>query len=206
MASAALVLKSLDQNGIKIWTAGDKLIVEPASLLSPELRENIRAHKAALLAALVKGHSSTNDCPGRASAAIEAAVPREWAEGFARLQATRPLAAIEAWRWQQVINDAGHFLDRWAIRALVLGWRTLDVFGVHAGRPSERFDAAGLVWCLQGAKVVTIVAKTMQLRTPSGAVQTFTRCDPVHPEAVAVWSLEALDSGMVSSVPGDWLP
>lgn len=200
MTSAAFILESLGRSGIKIWATGDKVVVEPASRLSPELRENIRTHKAGLLAALVQGHPSADYCAGRvASTEVGTGVPREWTEGFARLQVTRPPAAIEAWRWQQVINDTGRFLDHWVIRAVVLGWRTLDVFGAHAEKPEARFDAAGLVWCLRGAKVVSITEKAVQLRTPSGAVQTFTRCDPAHPEAVAVWSLEAAMSVGVPS-------
>ena len=124
-----------------------------------------------------------------ALAEIGAGVPREWAEGFARLQVTRPPAGIALWRWQQVIDDAGHFLDRWAPQASALSWRKLDVFGVHPEKPIERFDAAGLVWLLRGAEVVAIAEMTAKLRTASGVVQTYARRDPEHPEAVAVWEL-----------------
>ncbi len=127
-----------------------------------------------------------------ALAEIGAGVPREWAEGYARLQVIRPPTGIAVWRWQQVIDDAGHFLDRWATQAAALGWKTLDVFGVHGAKPVERFDAAGLVWLLRGAEVVAIAEKTAKVRTTSGAVQTFSRRDPVHPEGIAVWNLEPM--------------
>jgi hypothetical protein len=90
-----------------------------------------------------------------------------------------------------VIDDAGRFLDAWAAQAAALGWRTLDVFGVHGTKPAERFDAAGLVWLLRGAEVVAIGETTAKLKTTSGAVQSYTRHDPEHPEAVALWRLEA---------------
>lgn len=135
-------------------------------------------------------HPLGDDYEERAALAeIGAQVPREWAEGFARLQTCCPPAGIAVWRWQQVIDDAGRFIDRLAVQAAALGWRTLDVFGVHGAKPVERFDAAGLVWCLHAAEVVAITEKTAKLKTPSGAVQTYARRDPEHPEMVAIWAL-----------------
>lgn len=191
MASAARLLETLDREGIKVSTVGDKLVVEPASKLNPTLRESIRSHKADLIEALSGARPLADDFPERAALAeIGAGVPREWAEGYARLQVVRPPAGIAVWRWQQVIDDAGRFLDAWATPAAALGWKTSDVFGVHGAKPVERFDAAGLVWLLRGAEVVAIAEMTAKVKTASGAVQTFSRRDPEHPEAVAIWSLE----------------
>lgn len=191
MASAARLLETLDREGIKVSTVGDKLVVEPASKLNPTLRESIRSHKADLIEALSGARPLADDFAERAALVeVGAKVPREWAEGFARLQVVRPPAGIAVWRWQQVIDDAGRFLDRWAAQAAALGWRTLDAFGVHPEKPVERFDAAGLVWLLRGAEVVAIAEMTAKVKTTSGVLQTFSRRDPEHPEAVAVWSLE----------------
>lgn len=191
MASAARLLEALDREGIRVSTAGDKLVVEPASKLNPALRESIRSHKADLIEALSGARPLADDFEERvALAEIGAGVPSEWAEGFARLQVIRPPAGVAVWRWHQVIDDAGRFLDRWATQAAALDWKTLDVFGVHPEKPVERFDAAGLVWCIRGGEVIAIAQTTARLRTTSGAVQTFSRRDPEHPEAVAVWSLE----------------
>ena len=190
MASAARLLEALDREGIRVSTAGDKLVVEPASKLNPTLRESIRSHKADLIEALSGARPLADDFGERAALAeIGAGVPSEWAEGFTRLQVIRPPAGVAVWRWHQVIDDAGRFLDGWAVQATALGWRTLDVSGVHGAKPVERFDAAGLVWLLRGAKVVAITEKTAKVKTASGAAQTFSRRDPEHPEAVAVWEL-----------------
>ena len=191
MASAARLLEALDREGIRVSTAGDKLVVEPASKLNPALRESIRSHKADLIEALSGASPLADDFEERvALAEIGAGVPSEWAEGFTRLQVIRPPAGVAVWRWHQVIDDAGRFLDRWATQAAALDWKTLDVFGVHPEKPVERFDAAGLVWCIRGGKVVAITEMTAKLKTTSGATQTYARRDPEHPEAVAVWNLE----------------
>lgn len=120
-------------------------------------------------------------------------VPREWAEGFARLQVSRPPAGLSVNRWRQVIDDGGRFIDRWAAHAAALGWRTLDVFGVHAARPVERFDAIGLVWAIRGSGVIDVTDMTATMETPTGARQTFYRRPGQHPEAVAIWTLEHRD-------------
>lgn len=184
MRSAALVLEALGREGIKIWAIGEKLVVEPASLLTPELRQGIRAQKSNLLA-LVVAQPPANDFAGPLGVGLLG----EWTAGVAQLQARRPPAPIAAWRWQQVLNDSEHFLDRWAKLALTLGWRTPDAFGVHTEKQEERFDAAGLVWCLRGASILSITERVAQLRTTSGAVHTFTRSEATNREAVAIWSL-----------------
>ncbi len=100
--AATLILESLQQTGIKIWATGEKLVVEPASLLTPELRQRIRAQKADLLA-LVSTQPPANDfAEPPAPTEIGAGLLGEWTTGVAQLQARRPPASISAWRWQQV--------------------------------------------------------------------------------------------------------
>ena len=124
----------------------------------------------------------------------DAGIPREWTEGFARLQVVRQPDGVPARRWQQVIDDAGHFIDRWAVQAAGLGWRTLDVFGMHATQPEERFNAAGLVWYIAGAEVLAIAEHMAKLRLRSGALQSFRRNVAEYPEAAAIWTLECCDA------------
>lgn len=134
--------------------------------------------------------AASEDFDERAALAeFGAGIPREWAEGFARLQVSRPAAGVPTERWWQVIDDAARFIDRWAAQAAALGWRTLDVFGVHRTKPADRFEAAGLAWCIEGADVLAITANTAKLQLRSGARQTFYRRPRACPEAVAIWTL-----------------
>lgn len=196
MGSAAHLLETLDREGIKVSAAGDKLVVEPASRLNEALRESIRCLKADLLATLAGPSTFADDFEERAALAeVGAGVPREWAEGYARLQVmTRPQVGISIWRWSQVIEDAGRFLDGWASHAAALGWRTLDVFGVHCTKPVERFDAAGLIWCIHGAEIVAITEMSARVKSTSGVVQTYVRHDQHHPEAIAIWQRSEVQS------------
>jgi hypothetical protein len=38
-------------------------------------------------------------------------IPREWAEGFARLDPARPPSDVPLRRWQRFVDDVGLFLD-----------------------------------------------------------------------------------------------
>jgi hypothetical protein len=120
-------------------------------------------------------------------AEFEGGIPHAWAEGFARLQMTAYPAAMRPDRWRQMIDDAGRFLDRWAAKAAALGWDTASVFGVHADRPIERVDCAGLVWLLRGNDIEAISPSVARIRTRSGAVQIYDR-RPQSP-SVPLWEL-----------------
>ena len=123
----------------------------------------------------------------------DANVPREWADGFARLCTIPRPAAVTPRRWEQIIDDAGRFMDRWAAKAAALGWKTMDVFGCHDAKPDARLDAAGLVWLICGNEVVVIGPNAVILRTLSGATHTI-RARTVAAEGalrVAAWELEA---------------
>ena len=62
-------------------------------------------------------------------------IPREWAEGFARLDPDQPPADVPLKRWQRFIDDIGLFLDGWSAYAAALGWGPLDLFGCNRERP-----------------------------------------------------------------------
>jgi hypothetical protein len=103
-------------------------------------------------------------------------IPREWAEGFARLDPDRPPGDVPLKRWQRFVDDVGLFLDgSFCAVAAALGWRPLDLFGCDRTRPFARIDQAGLLWLLNGAKLVALSENTATIKTPTGAPQTWRR-------------------------------
>jgi hypothetical protein len=87
--------------------------------------------------------------------------PRVWAEGFARLDPDRPPADVPPRRWLQFVDDCGRFLDGpFCTVAVALGWGPYDLFGCDRDRPFARVDQAGLLWLLNGDRLVALSENT----------------------------------------------
>ena len=79
-------------------------------------------------------------------------------------------------RWLRFIDDCGRFLDEgWAACAEALGWGPLDLFGCNRDKPFARISQAGLLWLLEGRKLLALTADTAAIATHSGGKLTFYR-------------------------------
>lgn len=87
------------------------------------------------------------------------------------------------------MDDALLFLPRWGTTAAVLGWTTLDLFGVGRDAPDQRLDLMGLVAMAGGKEVVAMTEGEGRLKCADGTMQTFYR-KPAQPGRVALWDLE----------------
>jgi hypothetical protein len=126
-----------------------------------------------------------------AIAEYDGGAPRSWAEALARLDPMRPPADVSPKGWLCFIDDCGRFLDSaWATHAAKLNWHPLDLFGCDRERPFARVDRAGLLWLLNGRKLLALTADTAAIATPSGGSLTFYR-RPVEPgRVVLAWELK----------------
>ncbi len=117
-------------------------------------------------------------------------IPREWAEGFARLRPDRPAHGVPLGRWCRFLDDIGKFLDGgWAAEAWALGWGPLDLFGCSRDKPLGRVDSAGLLWMLNGGKLVELDRHKAVIETGTGARQTFRRRPLAVGEAALAWEI-----------------
>lgn len=118
---------------------------------------------------------------------FEGGIPREWAEGFARLNPDRPPDDVPLRRWRQFIDDVGHFLDSpFCEAAAALGWRPHDLFACDRDRTFSRGDQAGLLWLLNGDKLVMLAENAATIETPDGERHTFWR-RPAAAGGVLAW-------------------
>jgi hypothetical protein len=78
-------------------------------------------------------------------------------------------------RWFEMIEDTDSFLSAWGHAAHDLGWRALNLFGVHAVAPGARYDVMGLVPLLRSRRVSALTERTAVIRQCSGATLTYTR-------------------------------
>jgi hypothetical protein len=126
---------------------------------------------------------------GRAAVVdFDGKIPRAWADGFARLHPDRPPGDVPERRWMQFIDDIGHFLDqRWAEKAAAFGWGPFDLFGADRERPFARIDHAGLLWLLNGDKLIDLDRHKAVIQTRTGVRQTFHRKPVVVGDVLLPW-------------------
>ena len=111
-----------------------------------------------------------------AIAEYDGGAPRAWAAALARLDPNIPPGDVPLRRWLRFIDDCGRFLDcGGAARAAALGWGLLDLFGCDRERPFARLDHLGLLWLLNGGKIVELHRDKAIIETEGGARQTYRR-------------------------------
>jgi hypothetical protein len=116
-------------------------------------------------------------------------IPRAWAEGFARLDQGRPPSDVPPKRWAAFVDDVGRFLDSdFAAVAAALGWGPFDLFGCDRDRPFARVDRAGLLWLLNGDRLVMLADDAATIETWTGVRQTWRR-KPSELGRVLAWEL-----------------
>jgi hypothetical protein len=98
--------------------------------------------------------------PDRAPAESESrGIVQQWIEGVLRLDYVRSLPAVPAIRWHLFLADCHGFLsssENWAERAAALGWNALALFGCHRTRPLEHLGSAGLLWAINGGRLIEL--------------------------------------------------
>jgi hypothetical protein len=85
--------------------------------------------------------------------------PSEWVGGVARLDPDRPAPDVPRHRWRQFVDDCEQFLtspENWAERAHQLGWETMALFGCASRRPLDYSGSAGLLWAVNGGRLVEL--------------------------------------------------
>ncbi len=92
-----------------------------------------------------------------AGAASASHVPLDWIEGVAVLDHSRRPGDVPSHRWRQFLADSKNFLtanENWAERAASFGWDALALFGCRRDRPLEHLGSAGLLWVINGGRVL----------------------------------------------------
>jgi hypothetical protein len=119
----------------------------------------------------------------------DSGIPRNWAEGFARLDPDRPPGDVPPSRWSGLVDDVKLFLDSpFCAVAAALGWGPHDLFGCDRDRPFARIDQAGLLWLLHGDRLIAMTENTATIETPTGARQIWRR-KPAELGLVLAWEL-----------------
>ena len=79
-------------------------------------------------------------------------------------------------RWAQFLEDARAFrASGFAVQAKALGWTDADLFGCNDIRPFARIDCMGLVWLLNGDRIVALTAEGAVIEAKGGSQLTYQR-------------------------------
>jgi hypothetical protein len=186
---ARLVELQSDSNALSAHVQNVQIVQKSQSPLTSEHIEQIEQRRELVTAAQ---DDTWTDAEEERAAIIEydGGAPRPWAGALARLDPANPPADVPLARWQQFIDDCGRFLDLgWSNRAEAFGWGPLDLFGCDRERPLARYDRMGLLWLIQGGKLVALTADSAKIDTLTGALQTYPRRPIDSDRVVLAWEL-----------------
>jgi hypothetical protein len=119
------------------------------------------------------GKQSTSSTPAKAA-------NNPYAEALLALEHHCP-DYIEPGRWQQCLSDARLFFAAWGEQAAALGWTAEELLGLHEPpanpHPSyhrlSRYEFTGLIWGLEGRRVVALTATTAAVEGFTGNVTIY---------------------------------
>jgi hypothetical protein len=84
-------------------------------------------------------------------------IPIVWVEGVASLDDRDPPSDVPRHRWRLFVDDCKRFVaSDWAGRAAQLGWNAMSLFGCAPKRPLDYSGSAGLLWALNGGRLVQL--------------------------------------------------
>jgi len=121
----------------------------------------------------------------------ERCLPDDWVEGVERLNDYRPPTDVPPHRWRQFVSDCQSFLnspENWAERAAELGWDARALFGCHRNYPLMHLGSAGLLWAVNGGKLLELHRDWAVIELPVNRSQrTFSRRDVAAEKVSLPW-------------------
>ena len=132
-------------------------------------------------------------------AAPQRRLPIDWVDGVARLDPDRPPNDVPRHRWRQFVEDCRNFLsawDNWAERAARLGWDAMALFGCAPKRPLDYSGNAGLLWAINGSRIVELHRDWAVIDIPLHRSQRIFSRRNVDPAKITLpWSQQAGSRG-----------
>jgi hypothetical protein len=157
------------------------LVEEVTKLTKPGFVSFVTAQSRGISGPEPQVEGSKNACEGnRQNRQNPPCDPFPYSGDLNTLERRRP-EYIEPDRWQQAVTDAQRFLAAWGDKALALGWSADELFGLHEppARPHpsysrlSRYEPTGLLWLLEGRRVIALTAETAAIECRSGNIVTY---------------------------------
>jgi hypothetical protein len=104
-------------------------------------------------------------------------IPVDWVEGVACLDDRNPPSDVPRHRWRQFVEDCRAFLSspEWAWKAARLSWDAMTLFGCAPKRPLDYSGRAGLLWAINGGRLVELHRNWAIIEVPVNRSRVFYR-------------------------------
>ena len=183
------IIAALTAHDARVVVEGHRVRVlfKPGHPPPAELIKAARQHKDALRTMATKAMLDLAASPP---------LPDYVIAGLARLKVCKPLWIMTTERWAAVIETAHHFAADHTATAFGLGWRDVDLFGVHPRAPGARYDCRGLAFLLDPAdRIVALDADVAIIEKLNGSsLRFYRRRDDTG--AVLAWELSREEGAM----------
>jgi hypothetical protein len=134
----------------------------------------------------IGGFGSGDEAERAAIIEFDGGVPREWAEGLARLLSSPPPAGVAPSLWHARVNRAARFCGAWAVKAAACGWSASDLFGLHPVAPLSRHDGMGVAFFCAEREVIDVTPDAVVIRLANGVRHRIGKRPNPYPPA---WTL-----------------
>jgi hypothetical protein len=174
-AKKALSIKSTKTGGLWSWS----------------LESNAHQVHVAAKAAVPTAAAPAFDVQEQGNVASDRSEFVTWEQGLAALQNRRPFSDMPRHRWQQFLDNCGAFMrapEGWPEQAVRLGWNSLDLFGCHRDRPLMYLGSAGLLWAINGGRLIAIRRDWATYETTIGTERVFYRRSFAPDQIVLPWA------------------
>jgi hypothetical protein len=155
----------------------------PAEKKLPEPQKSLR-HSAVPTVPAVPAQNNNVGLSGE-----NAGLPDHVVAGLERLAGSAPLWEEPPDRWKATVETVRRLAGLWDAQARRLGWREIDLYGLHPRAPRARYDCKGLFWMVSPTdRIAALDASAAAIEKPSGSILKYYR--PNHDsEAVLAWNI-----------------
>lgn len=178
---------------------GGRLWADRPNLLPAALRDNLAAHRQAVVMLLAERPMQAAPSPAAVQDVPQSApslpgVPSEWRRGVALLANLPAPTSIPARRWAILAATSARLMRDHGAALHAAGWDALDLFGLDLTAPATNPPGWGLAWLLsEHGEVLDVTPHVVGIRrTPDGARLAYRkRSAAARAGAAVAWTLAA---------------
>jgi hypothetical protein len=129
----------------------------------------------------------------------------QWRAHFKTIDRTTPPDGVPINRWRRFLNDCASFIHNGrCLQAIEMGWDEYQLFAFDNQAPLARVDHLGVLWFVQGAKILDVTPNRIEMAVKSGSLSSRPR--EIDPRFVRLpWEAQEEQSSERAGTPLDGL-